>query len=215
MDTNPGCQGLDHLPATFADMQHPGGWGLGPDGSSQDHLQPQNTTLVPQLRAAATELQKFASISRPATQPASPEHPSATACTTELLSPLAAWGILSPHHHTASSALRDPSSLSALPASSEHQKNSLDARSLHVTTKQTGRNRLFTRQSSPAQTEGAAADQRQVGGPQVYIFVDPTPSLRSELGWEMFGDRRPPKESQHAAGQYQAGPLQIRSRNNP
>ena len=150
---------------------------MGPDGNSQGHFKPQNTTLMSQLRAAATDLQKFTSISTPATQPASPEHPSITACTTKLLSPLTAWEILSPHRHAAPSALGDPCSPPALPASSEHQKNSLDARSLHVTTQWTDRNCLFTCHSSPTQTERAAADQRQVWGPQVYVFVDLTPLL--------------------------------------
>lgn len=130
---------------------------MGPDGNSQGHSKPPNTTLISQLRAAATDLP-----SRPVTQPASPEHPSITVRTTKLLSPLTAWEILSPHHHAALSALGDPCSPPAFPDSSEHQKNSLDARSLHVTMQWTDRNRLFTHHSLPTQTERAAAEQRQV-----------------------------------------------------
>lgn len=137
---------------------------MGPDSDSRGHFKPQNATLISQPHAAATDLQKFASISRPATQPASPKHPSITASTTKLLSPRTAWETLSPHRHAASSALGDPCSPPALPASSEHQKNSLDARSLHVTMQWTDRNRFFTRHSSPTQREVLLQIRGRFGG---------------------------------------------------
>lgn len=103
---------------------------MGPGGSSKAHFKPQNTPLISQLLAAATEVLRRQQSSRSACLTRASF---ITASTTELLSPPTAWEILSPHHHAASSALGDPCLPPVLPASAEHQENSLDARSLHVT----------------------------------------------------------------------------------
>lgn len=147
---------------------------MGLDGNFQSHFNTQDNLNCSDPHSSC----RFAEFHKHQTdQLLRPHYPSILHHNTHHKVAPTAWEIVSPHHHAGSSALGEQCSLPALPASSENEKNSLDAKSLHVTTRWTDRDHLLTRHSSPTQTERAAADQRQVWGPQVYVSADVAPLL--------------------------------------